>query len=456
MRKKILLLWACLCLGTSLAAGEVKNVIWVIGDGMGPELMGFFMQGVRYGNVDSYPNKTSALEEIMNQGTWGLFFNNTYDTIVTDSASAATQMATGALSRPGMIGVDYNGDPAMTFLELAKQKGKAVGVISDSYITDATPAGFTAHVQNRREKMAVARQQIEEGVDVILGGGLKYFNSGENKKLLKQAKKQGYQIVSSKKSLQKVSSGKLLGLFAEESLPMSVELYKYPQIPSLTEQTQKAVELLEKNREGFFLMVEAGKIDWAAHANDAGSVWAEMKVLDAVLAFLKEYADKHSDTLILINADHDTGLGAFQYRHVSGSEIARKSAQGEALYSGDMDYASFSVYKRFEQQKESLYTLRQELKKVPAKKLTKEYLQKRLTEALGYPVDLSGYENVTDIAGLFKQMDIERGLAWATPNHSSAALLNIAYGPEAEHFSGVYHNTDLMPKLRVALDWDEE
>ena len=152
------IIFAGLLLTGSLAAGEVKNVIWIIGDGMGPEAMGFFMQGVRYAGLEAYPGKVSNLETLMNGGEWGLFFNNTHDTVVTDSAASATQMATGKFSRPEFVGMDYNSQPAETLLELARKQGKSIGVISDTYITDATPAGFTAHVQNRNQKMEIARQ----------------------------------------------------------------------------------------------------------------------------------------------------------------------------------------------------------------------------------------------------------------------------------------------------------
>ncbi len=454
--QKILCAGFCLLLAGGLFAGEVKNVIWVIGDGMGPELMGFFMQGVRYGNVPGYPEKISHLEKLTQEGQMGVYFNNTYDTVVTDSAASATQMATGAFTRPGVIGKDFNDAPVSTLLEIAKEKGKSIGVITDSYVTDATPAGFSAHASNRGEKREIARQQIDLGLDVISGGGLKYFTTGENKGLLDYAKKKGYQIARNKKELERVQKGKLLGLFSEEALPLSIEMQNYTHLPSLTKQVKKSIELLEKNKNGFVLMVEAGKIDWAAHANDAGSVWAEMKVLDEALAYIKKYADEHPGTLIYLNADHDTGLGAFTYQHLGKEQVQKKTAQGEVLYSGDMDYASFKQYELFEKQKRSLYYVQEELKRIPAEQLTAELIQEKLTEALGYPVDVSGFENLQDIPGVIRQFDLSRGLVWATPSHSSSMLLSVAYGPEADEFTGVYHNTDMLPRMLKALGWDKK
>lgn len=422
---------------------------------MGPDALGFFMEGVRYGNLPQYPAKTSALEQLMNQSVWGLFFNNTYDTLVTDSAASATQMAGGKLSRPEFIGVDYNGQPVETLLETARQKGLAVGVISDTYVTDATPAAFVAHAQNRKQKYEIARQMIDFGPEVILGGGLKYFSEKENKNLLKTAKKQGYQVALDKKQLNKIKKGKVLGLFFPQAIPMSVELYKYPQIPSLVEQTQKALEILSQNKTGFVLMVEAGKIDWAAHANDAGSWFQEMQVMDQLLGYLKQYVDQTDDTLLYVNADHDTGLGGFGYRHVGKQQAKMRSAQGEVLYGGDTDYASFAVYQQLVNQKGSLYYVQQDLEKMKPAERTPQVIKERLSDALGYEVDMSIFTDLSDIKLIFKELNESRGLIFATQNHSSLPLMSIAYGEGKEAFGGVYHNTDILPRMKRVLGWKE-
>ena len=434
----------------------VRNVIWVIGDGMGPELMGFLMQGVRAGALADYPDKTCTLEQFINEGEQGFFFNHTHDTVVTDSAAAATQMATGQWSLPGRIGIDYQGKPAVTLLELAKQKGKSIGIISDTYVTDATPAGFTAHTDSRRNKMEIARQQIQLGVDVILGGGKQYFSTGENKDLLTAANEQGYRVVQDKKALTKVRTGKLLGLFADKALPMAVEMHAHPKVPTLALQTQKALEILSQNPEGFVLMVEAGRIDWAAHDNDAGSTLAELKVLDKTLAVVRDFIQTHPDTLVYINADHDTGLGAFTYQVLSKEQATHKTEQGEVLYDGKNFYGSFDTYALLEKQRQNLYTLENELKKMPPQKLTPQLLQKKLSHAVGYPLNITEFENLEDISGIFKQLNDKYSMVWATKTHSSSMLVGIAYGPYQELFKGVYHNTDILPKMKTALGWSEE
>ena len=341
-------------------------------------------------------------------------------------------------------------------LEIAKQKGKAIGIVSDAYVTDATPAGFTSHTVSRRQKMDIARQQIALEPEVILGGGEKYFTSGENKKLFSQARKQGYQTPRNKKEMAKIRSGKILGLFAQQALPMAVEMPAHPQVPQLAEMMQKAVELLEQNPQGFVLMVEAGKIDWAAHANDAGAVLAEMKVLDQTLAFVRRYADEHPGTLVYLNADHDTGLGTFTYQVLNEQQAARRTEQGEVLYDGNTFYGTFNTYALLEKQTRSLYYVEKELKEIPAEKRTPALLQKRLSAAVGYPLDINSFENIQDIPGLFKQLNDKYGISWATDNHSASVLIGVAYGPYQELFKGIYHNTDILPKMKTALGFRED
>lgn len=462
LKKTVCCIVLCVSMCGGLAAAPLqtpapaRNLVWVIGDGMGPELMGFFMQGAREGALSDYPQRTSALEQLIADGEQGLFFTNTQDTVVTDSAAAATQMATGYRTLPDRIGTDAQGRPLTTLLEIAQQKGKSIGVISDVYVTDATPAAFTAHADSRRQKMQIARQQLALNADVILGGGKKYFSTEQNKNLLTQARQAGYQVVQDKKALSRLSSGKILGLFADKAMPMAVEMHNYPKMPSLAEMTQKALEVLSQNPEGFILIVEAGKIDWAAHANDAGATLAEMKVLDKTLALVRAYADAHPDTLVYLNADHDTGLGAFVYQVLNQEKSARKTEQGEVLYDGNTVYGLFKTYALLEKQRRSLYYVEKELQQLPPQERTPKRLQKRLSQAVGYPIDITEFEQLDNIPGLFRQLNEKYGLAWATQTHSASPLIGVAYGPQQTLFKGVYHNTGILPKLKTALGWSEE
>ena len=126
--KKVYLLLFFVMTGCAWAA-PAQNAIWLIGDGMGIGTMGFFMEGVRHTHLSQYPDQQSTLEKFINSSVTGMYFNNTYDTIVTDSACSATQMAGGALSRPEYVGIDAQKKPLQTLLEEAYQQGKSIGVV---------------------------------------------------------------------------------------------------------------------------------------------------------------------------------------------------------------------------------------------------------------------------------------------------------------------------------------
>lgn len=450
--KRILL--AFVLIGALAAGGQANpaaNAIWLIGDGMGPSAMGFFMQAVRNSDLPQYPDKRSTLEKFIDASVVGLYFDNTYDTIVTDSACAATQMACGALSRPDSVGVDADGNSLESILEEAYAKGKSIGVVTDVYVTDATPAGFLTHTSSRRNKYDIARQLVRSNAQVILGGGLKYFSQKENSELLAVAKEDGWTVVTRAKELRRIKKGRVLGLFTEEAMPFYGDKANYPQTPTLLEMTQKAVELLSQNPNGFVLMVEAGKIDWALHDNEGGPTLWEMVNLDETLAYLWNFAEHKEDTLLYLNADHETGIPAFEYRELDADTAARKSAQGEMLYDKNTDYVGYPYYQYLWVHKHLLYYVFEDFKKLPESQQTAEKLQKMCDRALGRHTDLHFEGVVPAYKELIARLNKAQGLTWATETHSSGMLLGAAYGPGAELFAGVQHNTQLKERFEKAL-----
>ena len=443
-----------LCLLTSIFCfGQTaQNAVWIIGDGMGIGTMGLLMQSVQKADLPAYPDHQSTLEKFINASKTGLFFTNTHDTLVTDSACAATQMACGTTSTPGTIGMDSQWQSVKTLLEEALEEGKSVGVVTDSYVVDATPAAFLAHVQNRGQKYEVARQFVAGKAQVILGGGRKYFTERDNKKLFKQARKKGWQVVENAKDMANVKQGRILGLFGDESMPFYGEKDKYPQLPTLKQMTQKAIELLSQNEKGFVLMVEAGKIDWAAHNNEAGPTLWEMLNLDETLAYVWDFAQKDGKTLVYLNADHDTGTPVFHYRSLDADKVKLKSAAGERLYDGRMDYVNFQYYQKMLKHKEMLYFSYGNFKALPKEEQTAEKLQQICNEVLGEEMDLNLNGEIPDYTTLMKKVNDAYGMVWASTNHTGSLLLGAAYGPGSELFGGVYHNSDLKEKFEKALD----
>ncbi len=235
--------------------------------------------------------------------------------IVTDSAAAATALATGVKTNNGVIGQDPNGNSLTTILERAQAIDMAVGLVTTVEMAHATPAAFAAHVPDRSMMTEIASQMLATRVDVLLGGGEADFlpegaagchgagRREDGRDLVGEAEAAGYIYVCSQSdfaALVPTSTTHLLGLFADQGMPR-------PYAPSLAEMTQKAIDILAQDPDGFFLMVEGGQIDWASHANDAVSAISDTVGLDEAVAVAKAYAASAGNTLVIVTADHETG-----------------------------------------------------------------------------------------------------------------------------------------------------
>ncbi len=235
---------------------------------------------------------------------------------VTDSAAGATAIATGVKTNNGIVGMDPDENPLTTILEQAQARGMAVGLVTTTQMAHATPAAFAAHVPDRDQMTDIAEQMLAHEVEVLLGGGEDEFlpltvtghypQSGERtdgRNLIDEAIAAGYTYVYTATDLAAVdpgSTGRLLGLFADEGLTR-------PHSPSLAEMTGTAIDILSQDPDGFFLMVEGGQIDWAAHANDAANVITDTLSFDQAVTVAQSYALTATDTLIIVTADHETG-----------------------------------------------------------------------------------------------------------------------------------------------------
>ncbi len=217
---------------------------------------------------------------------------------VTDSAASGTALATGNKTYNGAVSVDHEKEPLKTVVEWAEEKGMATGLVATSTISHATPATFGAHIDYRKKEQEISRQLAESSIDVLFGGGRKYWE-GE---LFDLVKKNGGQVINDIQ--EPVSPGKrVVGLFAESGLPAVYEGRE----PSTVEMTKKAVQILENDPDGFFLMVEESQVDWGGHANSAEYVRGEMQSLNDVVNFCLDYQRKHPNVLVVLTADHETG-----------------------------------------------------------------------------------------------------------------------------------------------------
>ena len=351
---------------------KVKNVIMIIGDGMGPQQVGLLLSYARQAPHGVIANRATALDRMMEQGRLGISLPYTAGTLVTDSAASATQLATGKFAGAEMLGLDKDGNAQETIIEKARRMGKATGLVSDTRITHATPSAFAAHQTHRSQENNIPEDLLATGADVMLSGGLAYWipeqatdkkslihqqlahiigNSAEIKSSRKDAKnllviaqQQGYTLAFNNEQLQQ-ANGKTLGLFANSGMQSGIVETQFKNDakrvqPTLKEMSAQSLKILDRNERGFFLMIEAGQIDWAAHRNDTGLLLHEMLRFNDTLNTVLDWAANRQDTLIIVTADHETGGFGFSY---SGENIPKPhKLPGGAFAGGTLFQPNFN------------------------------------------------------------------------------------------------------------------
>jgi len=292
----------------------VKNIIFLIGDGMG------------FAHVDAARIRATGANGRLNMERMpvtGFVKTHSANRLITDSAAAGTALSTGFKTDNGIIAMSPNGKSFMSILEAAQKKGMSTGLVVTSNITDATPAVFASHVSSRKNQPDIATQLIKNGVNVLLGGGREFFipksikesKRDDEQSPLNEARAKGYLIVETRQQLADAKGEHILGLFQMDALKTTGDE------PSLAEMTQKAIALLKSNKNGFFMMVEGSQIDWGGHANNPDYVIRQVLLFDEAVKIALDFAEENKDTLVVVTADHETGGLAIVSGNLDGSGL---------------------------------------------------------------------------------------------------------------------------------------
>jgi len=337
-----------------------KNVILLIGDGMGFE----HVEAARDA-AGGHLNMDDVNDAV------GRMTTNSANADITDSSSAATAMASGYKINNNVLGLLPDGTSVPTILELAEDKGMASGLVTTTQIAHATPAGFATHVTHRNQFNKIAAQYFDnfaaksKPIEVLMGGGQEnfddraayynrtgksYSDDNDTRNLLGEFAAQGYQYAENAAALSSVSAAtcdKLLGLFhPNNGLTQEVDRPADCPEPHLVDMTGKALEVLAKDSDGFFLMVEGGQIDWASHANDFENNIGETLAFDDAVEAALDFQAAHPDTLIIVTADHETGgltyNGPNDYSwssvdHTAAMAPVMAEGPGAELFNGTID-----------------------------------------------------------------------------------------------------------------------
>lgn len=448
-RREAMGLGAAALAGAGLAAcgrsaGRRRKVLFFISDGMSlgvPTLADTFSrqvlgQGTLWHRMLSDPG--SSL---------GFFDTTSLNSSVTDSAAAATAFASGRRVCNGMLNCYADGTQLRPLCRVLKDHGIPSALVTTARVTHATPAGFFASVPHRNEEAAIALQSLENGPDLLLGGGSRYFygpDRGDGRDLRADFRARGWHVLEDAAALRQwEGGGRALGLFAEDHFPYALDLRAEPsgpRPPTLAEMTRKALRALA-SQDRFFLMVESAKVDMAAHANDiAGTLWEQL-ALDDALREAVEFQKEFPETLIVASTDHansNPGLNGMGkgYRESAGcfERVARAARTASWVRK----------------------TLSQAAQGKPG--IGGELVRETVRQAAGYAPDAAECRALADrvfqrqvgewsvqhanFYGLLGQvLGNWNGVGWTGVTHTADWSPLIAAGPGRDHFEGLIPNT---------------
>lgn len=420
---------------------KAKNVIMLIADGMSTEGI-TLARHVKGSNL--------AMDEIASGSVITSWANGP----ITDSAPGGTVYASGEKTNNKYIGTSINNAPMANIIEGAESIGKATGIIATSEITHATPADFSAHTINRKYYNQILQQQINSGMEVVLGGGF-YKPSGFKDEVLEEdfddyyndqvnnIKAEGFDFITSKSDLEKYNGTKLWGSFAASDLKYDYDRqYDKDEIqPSIADMTYKAIEVLNKDKDGFFLMVEGSKVDWAAHANNTVGIVSDILSFDDAVRVALDFAKKDKNTVVVVTTDHGNSgitIGSdFYNKNIGSYSKATFEDSTDLLKSAKITEGTFNNLIKGKSNDE-------------IKSLSLKYYNINLTDEELKIV--TGEEGEGRKKGIREVIARRAGIGYTTGGHTGEQVYLGVYAPSnVEFLEGVVDNTEVGKYMQRVL-----
>ncbi|HEY5571118.1 MAG TPA: alkaline phosphatase [Bacteroidales bacterium] len=471
MRKVLLSSFLLLFFSTLLLAQhkEVKNVIFMIPDGTSNAVL----------PISRWYNGGAPLH--LDPYICGMVRTYCSNSPIGDSAPTSSTYATGMLSKTGYVSTfspkDENNlfpeemntyeayQPVFTVLEAAKLQKKATGLVTTSEFPHATSADFSAHTPSRGREYIIGKQMVYNNIDVVLSGGTNYLYKTRDDKedLRKVLQERGVQYIEDVKQLNQLKGPKAWGLFAKADLEYEI-MRDSTKEPSLTEMTQKALELLSQNKKGFFLMVEGSKVDWAAHEHNTKCVITDFLAFDKAVGVALDFAKKNGNTAVVILSDHGNGglnicsplTNAYGY-----SEVPLKILLEPTLKSmAPQQYAKLAEYivRKENGDKSSFESFCDDVNKSLTKPLSdreKIALQNpynKICEAYSIADSSRVVGNSGKLSPLFISILNDRSyFGWTAFGHTGEDVFLAVYHPNGYRPEGVVRNTQINSYLKEIM-----
>lgn len=469
MNKRFLVTWiTCMLALLAFAGGKAKYVFYFIGDGMGVNQVNGTetFRAARDGRIGVTPLLFTQFPYV------GLVTTYSGTNGVTDSAAAGTALSTGKKTKNGALGVLEDGTTRVNSIAVwAQESGKAVGVATSVSVDHATPAAFYAHVPQRQMYYAIGKDLIAAGFDFYAGSDFLTptdKNAKQEGSLYEQCAQAGYTLARGYKDWQKKreKADKIVLLQPEaaskkdrSSLPYAID--RGPNDLSLEDITRAGIaSLLDRQKGGFFLMVEGGKIDFACHANDAATVFREVEDMDAAIRQAYRFYEQHPDeTLIVVTADHETGgisLGkgpyelhtdVLQHQRMSVTEYSKKV--GALRQAAGKDFTWETVEQSLKEDFGFWDKVQISEQQTARLKKAFEHMLKGISQN-----SQTLYQNDDELATEAKRILNEVALiGWQSGGHSNGYVPVFAIGAGAERFIGKMDNTDIPKRIAEAAGY---
>lgn len=430
--------------------GIAKNIIFLVSDGMssGTLNMADILMRHKYGKTSTWINlyETNLVKR-------ALMDTASANSFITDSAAAGSAWGGGMRVRNGALNIGPKGERPVPILQKFKSMGKAVGCVTSVQITHATPASFCVNNGSRNAMAEIAEDYLKLRFDVMMGGGANYFSPekrADQRDLFEAYKQTGFDLVRNSKELQQTKGDKpIMGIFADEGLPYAVDRINDPNlketVPSLAEMTKKAIDLLKNNPNGFVMQVEGGKVDWAAHGNDAPALLYDQVDFDESVKVAMDFAQINEDTLVIITTDHGNANPGLFYSSQANKNFERlyetKASNEWILNQITPDYNVEKI--------RDLFMAHQQ---IPMKKEEAEVI------LASYQVGADGLYNPSSLP-LIPLAGIQSSytsIQWAGTNHSADHVELAMYGPGSEKLGGFVRNFELHNFMLEACEAEKE